>query len=173
MAKSKPDRDEIVSAEFLAAKLGLRPTVVSRLGGDGILVRAERGKYRLWPSVKGYVESLRSAATGRDSPGAKARAKLAEIQLKRAESALVREDAEKYVRVDEVKSLFEGALKSVSRDVMRIPEILRNTFPDFDPLQAETVDVKLREILSDATDNLIRFADEQKNEELKDAAGKH
>jgi len=55
--KNLSDGDEIVSGQALGARLGLTATRVSKLGGDGVMLRAGRGKYRAWASAKSCCES--------------------------------------------------------------------------------------------------------------------
>src|SRR5271166_89768 len=83
--KNLSDGDEIVSGQALDARLGLTATRVSKLGGDGVMLRAGRGKYRAWASAKSYCEFLRKASSGRQSPTAEARRRLLEAQCARVE----------------------------------------------------------------------------------------
>src|ERR1700691_1982720 len=104
MVRKKPDADEVVSAPVLAKRLGVTPTTVSKLGGDGILIRSGRGRYRLWSSVLGYVSHLRKASTSRASPTAVARSTLLRIQASRAQLQFDRE-AGNLVSVDQAHAM--------------------------------------------------------------------
>jgi biotin operon repressor len=64
---AKISDDAIVSGPEIAKLLGITPTTVSKLGGDGVLVRCGRGQYRLGPSVRGYCESHRKVSSNRKS----------------------------------------------------------------------------------------------------------
>ena len=86
------DADEVsVSGPELGRRLGLTPTSVSKLGGDGVLIRTSRGRYKLWPSVLSYVEKLRRSATQRESSSAKERARLLKLQADQVQLRLDRD----------------------------------------------------------------------------------
>ena len=86
MAKISDDR--IVSGPELAKLLGITPTTVSKLGGDGVLVRCGRGRYRLGPSIRGYCESHRKASSHRASPTQTERARVLRLQGDRLEQQM-------------------------------------------------------------------------------------
>ena len=50
----------IVDVATLAGLLDLTAVRVQQLAADGVVVKAGRGKYELWPSIKGYIAFLQS-----------------------------------------------------------------------------------------------------------------
>jgi phage terminase Nu1 subunit (DNA packaging protein) len=117
---AKISDDAIVSGPELAKLLGITPTTVSKLGGDGTVVRCARGQYRLGPSIRGYCESHRKASSHQTSPSSIARAKLLDIQAQRQKFAMEREQGG-WVCEKEVCSDVTEVLR-VARDAMlRIP----------------------------------------------------
>jgi hypothetical protein len=85
---AKISDDAIVTGPELAKLLGITPTTASKLGGDGVLVRCGRGRYRLGPSVRGYCESHRKASSSRTSPTQTERARVLRLQGDRLEQQL-------------------------------------------------------------------------------------
>jgi biotin operon repressor len=119
MARKKA-ADEIVTATELGARLGLTSTRVAKLAADGVMVKAGRGRYRAWASVKGYTEYLRRGASGRESPAAKARAALLTIEAKRAQLKLGAE-MDKYIDRDEAERSMNTFVGVMRRSMMAIP----------------------------------------------------
>jgi phage terminase Nu1 subunit (DNA packaging protein) len=85
---AKISDDAIVTGPELAKLLGITPTTVSKLGGDGTVVRCGRGRYRLGPSVRGYCESHRKASSHRTSPTQTERARVLRLQGDRLEQQM-------------------------------------------------------------------------------------
>jgi phage terminase Nu1 subunit (DNA packaging protein) len=147
MTKPKVKDDDLVAAVALARRLGLTQTSVSRLAGDGVLVRASRGRYRLWASVAGYVDHLRKARGGRSSPASIARAKLLDIQAKRATLAyeleqgqLVRADAMAPVIISRFRAVRDGVLSARSRIGARLPHLTRGDLEEIEAVLRETIE---------------------------------
>ena len=82
MPKSK---DVEVSAQELAEMLGITAKSVAGLAVKNEAVRARRSRYWRNASTQAYCASLRTAAAGRGSPAAEARARLITVQAAAAE----------------------------------------------------------------------------------------
>ncbi|HWL51336.1 MAG TPA: hypothetical protein VNQ90_02815 [Chthoniobacteraceae bacterium] len=54
-----------VTGPELAAVIALTPTRVQQLSREGIIRKASRGKYLLWPSISNYVAYLQERAQGK------------------------------------------------------------------------------------------------------------
>ncbi len=90
---SKPDaKSPTVDVNTLAKLFNLTTVWVQKLAKDGTIVKGERGRYELWPSIKGYIKHLQERRVnqwdgGNDEEGygehrarlTKAKADIAEI----------------------------------------------------------------------------------------------
>jgi transposase/phage terminase Nu1 subunit (DNA packaging protein) len=124
ITRKKPDgADEMVSASVLAGRLALTPTTVSKLGGNGIMIRNQRGAYALWPSIRSYVEHLRKASTGRESPTAVARSALLRIQKDRAQLSLDKESG-RLMDIHEVNAYVLKILSDARQRALMLPTII-------------------------------------------------
>lgn len=146
MTKAKRTDDEIVNASTLARRLGITQTSVSRLAGDGVLVRAERGRYRAWASVRGYLDHFRKASSGKSSPASIARAKLLDIQAKR-QQFLYEAEQNEWIRVDAIGPVVverfrmtrDGMLAASARIGATLPHLAREDLAAIDDVLRETV----------------------------------
>ena len=92
---SAETKSPTVDVSTLAKLFNLTAMRVQQLATDGVVVRAERGKYELWPSIRNYIKSLQERKVNQWSTGAgerggeyeghrarltKARADMAEVQ---------------------------------------------------------------------------------------------
>jgi hypothetical protein len=146
-SKHVKNEDPLVSGQELAARLGITPTRVSKLGGDGVMVRVGRGRYRLWASIKGYCEFLRKAATQRESPTALARKRLIEIQIKHAEARFQRECGNLVAAGAEREEIGE-TLRQLFRGIVNLPWALSNLSPEITRYHANEMETQLRRLLS-------------------------
>jgi hypothetical protein len=152
MAKAK-DGDEIVSASELARRLGLTQTSVSRLGGDGVLVRGPgRDEYKLWPSVAGYVEHLRRSSRSRASPAPTTRAKLLGVQAERQTHALQVERGA-YIPVTEAVATQCAILRVACTRFRSLPARLSGLFASLSRGEVEGVRIEIDAILTDLGNN--------------------
>jgi phage terminase Nu1 subunit (DNA packaging protein) len=141
----------------IAKLLLLTPRRVQQLSKEGVIPRAEKGRYELVPAVQGYIRYLHDRAFGKDVPTCdlvaskerlvKAQAKLAEIQLAEKEGKVVPTDI---VR----RSAFETGRK--------VREAMKNISPRIESILAAEGDVtRVRAILDREIDAaLADFADE-------------
>jgi phage terminase Nu1 subunit (DNA packaging protein) len=118
--------DEVVSGPVLAKRLGLTATSVSRLAVNGVLVRKSRGKYLAWASARAYISHV--SKTNRASPASVARAKLLDIQAKRAEFAMAREMAV-FVRAADVCADVTEVFRIARDHMMQIPRRIAQDSP--------------------------------------------
>lgn len=88
-------------AKTIAKLLMLTERRVQQLSKDGVIPRAERGRYELASAVQGYVRYLRDRAIGGDTVGGeaddkarltKARADIAQFEAQRLNGELVESD---------------------------------------------------------------------------------
>jgi hypothetical protein len=147
MGRRSSCEDEIVTGQVLAARLGLTATRVSKLAGDGVMVRAARGKYRAWASAKSYCESLRKAASGRESATAQARRRLIEAQALRAEK-LYQKECGHLVEAGRAEREMGETLKQLFREIVLFPWRLANAAPQVDRYVALELENGLRRLLS-------------------------
>jgi hypothetical protein len=146
-SKHVKNEDPLVSGQELAARLGITPTRVSKLGGDGVMVRVARGKYRLWASIRSYVAFLQRAATQRESPTALARKRLLEIQIRHAEARFQRECGDLVPRGAERQEIGE-TLRRLFAEIVRYPWRLASMDPSIDRYMAQMLEDGLRRLLS-------------------------
>ena len=62
---------------------------IQQLTTGGVIIRVARGKYDLWPSVRGYIQYLKDLAVADEKLLTKENLKLKEIQRKKLESELI------------------------------------------------------------------------------------
>ncbi len=154
MATRKPasDDDETVSGPTLARRLGLTPTTVSKLGGDGVLVRVSRGRYALWPSVGGYVEHQRRSASGRESPSAIARVRLLKAQASKVEFENAKARGA-LVDIHDVESYWSVLLRTLCDELLRLPVVIGGRTPGLPRNVIEMIDTTVREALTRLADS--------------------
>lgn len=71
----------------IAKLLDLTPRRVQQLSSEGVIPRAEKGRYELVPAVRGYIRYLRDRAIGADAlPDESARASRARLLKAQAEA---------------------------------------------------------------------------------------
>ena len=85
--------------DTIAKLLDLTPRRVQQLSGEGVIPKAERGRYELVPAVQGYIKYLRDRAINADVGGdrlvehrtrlTKARADLAEMEREQLSGELI------------------------------------------------------------------------------------
>ena len=76
--------EKIVSVSVIGQALMLTPRRVQQLADDGIIPKAERGKYSLRACVRGYIEYLRKTTHG-DKAAADVRLKSVQADLRELE----------------------------------------------------------------------------------------
>jgi phage terminase Nu1 subunit (DNA packaging protein) len=145
---AKISDDAIVTGPELAKLLGITPTTASKLGGDGVLVRCGRGRYRLGPSVRGYCESHRKASSHRTSPASTARAKLLEVQAQRAQFAMEREQGG-WVREADVCSDVTEVLRVARDGMLRIPHRIAQDMPHLTRSDMTRIEDSARTVLTE------------------------
>src|SRR5271155_2117931 len=118
--KRRDEKDEALGPVQLARRLGVSANYISKLASAGVAVKASRGKYLLWPTIRAVVAHLSASAAGRDSPSAKARARLLEAQAVAAENkvavasgALIAESI--------VESEWSGIVVAIRNELLAVP----------------------------------------------------
>jgi phage terminase Nu1 subunit (DNA packaging protein) len=151
MAKKRMDDmdDELISGPALAHRLGLTPTTVSKLGGDGILVRVDRGQYKLWASVAGYVSHLRTFATGRDTPAAKARTRILRLQGDKLEDERRRSSLDWITKDTAIEAMSLLCLR-LRTSMMTLPLRVAGRLPHLGREGMVEVDIAVRGVLAEA-----------------------
>lgn len=106
--------------ETIAQLLDLTPRRVQQLSAEGVIPKAERGRYELVPAVKGYVRFLKERAINADVSGdqttehkrrlMKARADIAEFEAQRLAGELVPVDQVEKVWTEIVSRFRQRAL---------------------------------------------------------------
>jgi hypothetical protein len=160
----KPDDDEVVSAVTLARRLGLTQTSVSRLAGDGILVRASRGRYLAWASVRGYLDHFRKASSGQSSAASTARAKLLEVQSQRQRFALERETGG-WVREADVCRDVTEAFRIARNGMLMIPKRIAADSPHLSRSDITRIEDSTRAVLTElgaAGDRIVQELEDAK-----------
>jgi phage terminase Nu1 subunit (DNA packaging protein) len=56
--KPKEEKDETCDVGTLSRLFNMTTVRVQQLAKEGIIVKGERGKYELWPSIRGYIKYL-------------------------------------------------------------------------------------------------------------------
>jgi hypothetical protein len=169
----KTDDDEVVSAVTLARRLGLTQTSVSRLAGDGILVRASRGRYLAWASARGYVEHFKKASSGRASPASTARAKLLDIQAQRQQFAMERETGG-WWRAEDICADVREAFRVARDGMMAIPRRMAADSPHLTREDITRLEDSTRAVvteLGEAGDAIVKEIEDAKQHGERDNAG--
>jgi phage terminase Nu1 subunit (DNA packaging protein) len=72
---SNDTKSPTVDVGTLAKLFNLTAVRVQQLAKDGVIIKGERGKYELWPSIRGYIKYLQErrvnqwdSSTGQDAP---------------------------------------------------------------------------------------------------------
>ena len=145
------DGEEIVSGPTLASRLGITPTTVSKLGGDGVLVRVSRGRYKLWPSIAGYVTYLRRVATQRENPTHKARARLLAIQAEKAEFEL-EQSRGAWLRQTDVIQEHVAIISQMRARLLALPARMGGRVPSLTLADLDILDREVRAALTALAD---------------------
>jgi phage terminase Nu1 subunit (DNA packaging protein) len=164
---AKISDDAIVTGPEIAKLLGVTPTTVSKLGGDGVLVRCGRGRYRLGPSIRGYCESHRKASSHRASPASVARAKLLTVQAQRAQFAMERETGG-WVREADVCADVNEAFRFARDGMLRIPARMAQDSPHLLRTDITRLEDSARAVLTE-----LGAAGETIVKEIEDAKQQH
>jgi phage terminase Nu1 subunit (DNA packaging protein) len=151
MAKASRGDETTVSAQELARLLGLSATTVSKLGGDGLLIRAARGRYKLWPSVRGYVERLRQASDRKSSPSVEARAELLKLQSARIKFQMEVEQGQ-WMRTAHVETEYRAAWGIVRAHLLAFPSRVAGRLPHLSRDDIERIDEEGRALLTSLAD---------------------
>jgi hypothetical protein len=108
--------------DVIARLLMLTPRRVQQLVKEGIIPKAERGRYELVPAVQGYIRYLKDRAIGGDMAGGeaedkarlmKARADIAQFEAQRL--------AEELAPVDEVERAWADLVASFRARCLAVP----------------------------------------------------
>lgn len=112
LASSTEDKG-LLTADVIAKVLMLNVSRIHQMGREGIIPRFEGGKYKLVPSVQGYIRFLKKDNEDEDLISlSKEKARLTKAQREKAEHelAVVRNQ---YLAVGEVEAEFASFAKSV------------------------------------------------------------
>lgn len=103
----------------IAKLLMLTERRVQQLSAEGVIPKAERGRYELIPAVQGYIRYLKDRSLGADVPGdeyehkrrlLKAKADLAEMEAAQLAGELVRTEVAESVWTDAASRFRQRAL---------------------------------------------------------------
>src|SRR3954453_6727073 len=123
--------------DTISQLLDLTPRRVQQLSAEGVIPRAQRGRYELVPAVQGYIRFLRGHAQAREAdPAARARkaeAAEANLRLKAAQERLTRIKADKLasklIAIEEVEAAWAEVIIAVRQAVLSIPTRMRFGLP--------------------------------------------
>ena len=134
----------------IAKLLLLTPRRVQQLTAEGVIPKAERGRYELVPAVQGYVKYLRDRAAGGDADAdgkatdkgrlLKARADLASMEAARAAGTLV--------PVDLVDKAWAAITEQVMTRLSAVPSSLAPRIPS--SLPPDKIEAMIREQIDQA-----------------------
>ena len=111
--------DETLSTDRLAALLGVSPRTVQTLAKDGVIPKAERGRFPL-AAVTAYCEFIRSDARRGPADFQAERARLTRARADVAEIELAQRRGELLARDDVDQAMF-GAFSRVRARLLAIP----------------------------------------------------
>jgi terminase small subunit / prophage DNA-packing protein len=141
----------------LSDLFGLSQRAVRDLSARGIITPVRRGRFELAASVRGYVEHLRSVASGRGGEVAvlelsAERAKLAHEQtighqLKNA--ALRRE----LVEADQVRSEWATLLRTIRAGMLAVPSRCQQRLAHLTAADVAVIDREVRDALTETAKN--------------------
>lgn len=114
-----------VDVGTIAKLFNLTPRRVQQLAGEGVIPRAEHGRYPLIPAIKGYIGFLQQAQRG--STPANVAGELAQLRLARSRLALQRDemefahDAAQLVLIDEALTAVSLVVESARTVLQMVP----------------------------------------------------
>jgi phage terminase Nu1 subunit (DNA packaging protein) len=111
------------SVEIIAKLLVLTPRRVQQLTKEGVLPKAERGRYELAPVVQAYVKYLRDRNIGAEDPAADIgafRARLVKAKARAAEIEVEGMDGTRLMR-SEVERAWQAILIPLRAAVLALP----------------------------------------------------
>jgi phage terminase Nu1 subunit (DNA packaging protein) len=141
-----------VTADELAALLGIAPRTVRELAGRAIVVKAGRGKYDLTASVGTYCAHLREQAAGRAGD---AQAGLTTERARQAKemadnvalkNAALRRDL---VSAAAVTAEWSGILRRLRARILAIPPRVNQRLPFLKQHDVGVIDAELRQALTE------------------------
>jgi phage terminase Nu1 subunit (DNA packaging protein) len=147
-----PLRDALVSASELADLVGASVKTIDVHAAKGALDRVARGKYRLGPSLAGYCEQLRNAASGRPGASSDARTRLLEAQANLVETKTQAMNGE-LLPAGEVERHWSGILRGVRAGILAIPSRVAGRVPELSRVAIEEIDAELRAVLTELSEH--------------------
>lgn len=142
---------EAVSADDLAACLGITQQRVSKLVREGVLVREGRGAYPLAENVRRYVERLRLVADGRggEEEAANLTAERARLAREQADHTALKNAQlrRELIPATEVSARWEDVVRRVRARLLAVPSRVRARRPGFSLQDVEAVDCEVRAAL--------------------------
>lgn len=149
---------DIVSADDMAALLGVTRRYVLELANENRLVRVD-GKYRLLPSIKLYGDHLRDKAAGRaerDGGSTLATEKAGLTRAQRESEELKLAAARRLViPIGEVREGWTKFAVKVRSTLLSLPSKIRATVPHMNAKDAELVAKACRRALDEIADDLV------------------
>ncbi|PCJ29616.1 MAG: hypothetical protein COA94_01050 [Rickettsiales bacterium] len=114
------------SISTISKLLNLSERRVQQLSKDGIIPKAERGKYDLVSSVQGYVGYLYARAFGKNTASIDAHAEKARLLKAQATKAELELDIlkDKYIETEEVEFLYGGLVLVFRSKMLSMPSKL-------------------------------------------------
>ena len=118
--------DKLVGPAEICDWLGISMKAFTHLAETRVAVPITRGKYLLKTTIRNAYERASKHAAGRDSASSAARAKLLEVQARRAQFAMERETGG-WVREADVCSDVSEVFRIARDGMMRIPKRIAQT----------------------------------------------
>lgn len=147
LASSAEDKG-LLTAEVISKVLMVHPNRVIQMGREGIIPRFEGNRYKLVPSVQGYIRFLKRDNEDEDLISlSKEKARLTKTQRQKAELELAIAKGQ-YIPVGEVEAEFAGFAKSVVSQLEVLPDRLERD-ADLQPQQVMLVEAVINQIRED------------------------
>jgi phage terminase Nu1 subunit (DNA packaging protein) len=141
-----------VGPEELGSWLGVTGKSVRELAERDMVVRVERGRYALKPSVRKYCEAQRKTIVGRgDGTASAERARLTRAQAVLA-SLKARRLAGELVAAADVQSEWVHVMSATRARLLAVPSRIAQTAPHLTQGDVEAIDREIREALSALAD---------------------
>jgi phage terminase Nu1 subunit (DNA packaging protein) len=148
----KNENREAVGATELAKRLGIDAAAIATLAAEGILVRAQRGRFRAKDSIRNYCGHVRAQASGRESEAVKQRRRLIAAQADFAETRAAI-DAGTLLDAGEVEAEWSTTLRSVRAMMMATPSRVAARIPALSRRDTTEIDTAVRSALIEAADD--------------------
>lgn len=151
----------LYKVSVIARFLNLTERRVQQLARDGIIPKAEKGKYDLVGCVQGYIAYLQARAFGKDSESIDMHAERSRLLKLQADRAQMELDVmlSKLIPAEEAEELWAGLLATFRTRMLAVPTRAAHLVLHLKEFIA--IEQQLRDLVRDALTELARYDPKQ------------